>query len=95
MDSLQEETKQSARTMTINVNDKISDLETLLAHQDRQIQELNEVVTSQWAEIESLKKYMQTTKSKMDELEHSVKSRGDSEFQSIADEAAANKPPHY
>jgi SlyX protein len=70
----------------------ISDLETLIAHQDQQIQELNDVVTKQWAEIDVLKKYMLMTKSKIQELEDNL---GPKEGMSLSDEAAANKPPHY
>lgn len=73
-------------------NQEISDLQSLIAHQDKQIQELNDVVTKQWAEIDALKKYMQMTKSKIQELEYSL---GQDKPMSISEEAAANKPPHY
>lgn len=73
----------------------INDLESLIAHQDKQIQELNDVVTKQWQEIDALKKYMQMTKSKIQELENNIGELGAGETISISDEAAANKPPHY
>ncbi|MEZ5902368.1 MAG: SlyX family protein [Alphaproteobacteria bacterium] len=73
-------------------NQEISDLQSLIAHQDKQIQELNDVVTKQWAEIDALKKYMQMTKSKIQELEYSL---GQDKPMSVSEEAAANKPPHY
>lgn len=73
----------------------IDTLQTMVAHQDKQIQELNEVVTKQWAEIDALKKYMQLTKSKIQELEHNMSELGQGEGMSVSDEAAANKPPHY
>lgn len=74
---------------------EIQELQTLTAHQDKQIQELNEIVTRQWAEIDALKKYMQITKSKLQELEHNMSEMGKDEGMSVSDEAAANKPPHY
>lgn len=74
---------------------EIKELQTLTAHQDKQIQELNEIVTRQWAEIDALKKYMQITKSKLQELEHNMSEMGQGENMSVTDEAAANKPPHY
>ena len=74
---------------------EINALEALIAHQDKQIQELNDVVTKQWEEIDALKKYMQLTKSKIQELENNIGELGQGEAMSVTDEAAANKPPHY
>lgn len=74
---------------------KLAELEIILTHQDKQIQELNEVVTRQWGEIDALKKYMQLTKSKIQELEHNLGELSQGEGKSVTDEAAANKPPHY
>ena len=70
---------------------KTVDLESMIAHQDKQIQELNEVVTAQAGEIDSLKKYV---KIKLDKIESNINDAGQ-EAMSVADEAAANKPPHY
>jgi SlyX protein len=78
-----------------NNQNKISDLETLIAHQDKQIQELNEVVTRQWQEIDALKQYVQRTKAKIEELELSIGDLGNEKEMSVTEEAAANKPPHY
>lgn len=74
---------------------EIQDLEALIAHQDKQIQELNDVVTKQWNEIDALKKYMQMTKSKIQEIENNIGELGAGDNMSVMDEAAANKPPHY
>ena len=75
------------------MQDKIDDLEVQLAHQANEITELNEVVTAQGQEIETLKKYI---KIKLDKIENTMnEASGESDFQSISDEAAANKPPHY
>lgn len=78
--------------MTVETDQKIAEMQELLAHQDRQIQELNEVVTKQWNEIDALKKYMQMTKAKINELEDTI---GQNKSMSVTEEAAANKPPHY
>lgn len=81
--------------MTTEIDQKLADLQALSAYQDNQIQELNEVVTKQWGEIDALKKYMQMTKSKLEELENTMSDRGQDDSLSSIDEAAANKPPHY
>lgn len=81
--------------MTGNTDEKLAEMQELLAHQDKQIQELNDVVTRQWDEIDALKKYMQLTKSKIQELEHNMSEIGQGEGMSVSDEAGANKPPHY
>lgn len=81
--------------MTEELESKIAHLEGLMAHQDQQIQELNDVVTRQWQEIDGLKKYLQLTKTKIQELEENIGELGQKDSLSITDEAAANKPPHY
>ena len=77
----------------VNMQDKINNLEEMLAHQANEIAELNEVVTTQGQEIDTLKKYI---KIKLDKIENTMNDLGgEGEFKSISDEAAANKPPHY
>lgn len=77
------------------MSDKISDIETMLAHQDQQIQELNDVVIAQGQEIDALKKYVKAQKSKLQELENNIGELGNSDPISATEEAALNKPPHY
>lgn len=74
------------------INTKINDLESLLAHQERQIQELNDIVTQQAADIEALKKYVKLTKDKLLEIEGQLEPQN---ALSPTEEAQANKPPHY
>lgn len=74
---------------------KLSELEMLIAHQDKKIEELNDVVTQQWQEIDALKTYIKRTKEKIAELENNIGDLGSDKGMSVADEAAANKPPHY
>ena len=78
--------------MSDTTEEKLNDLEILIAHQGREITDLNEVVTTQANEIDTLKKYI---KIKLDKIEHNLQVDNEKEHQSIADEAAANKPPHY
>lgn len=78
--------------MTDKTEQKLMDLETLIAHQDKQIQDLNEIVTAQSGEIDTLKQYI---KIKLDKIENNLQDLGQQDHKSITDEAAANKPPHY
>ena len=71
---------------------KLDDLETLIAHQAHEITELNDVVTQQASEIDTLKKYV---KIKLDKIENTLNDSGDADHQSVSEEAAANRPPHY
>ena len=72
------------------MSDKI---EEALAHQEQQIQDLNDVVTKQWAEIDRLNKTLGRLKDKVEEIE--VTKNEDGEGLSVSEEAALNKPPHY
>jgi SlyX protein len=60
---------------------RIDELEIRLAHQEKTIGELNEVITSQWKKIETLERQLR---------------RLDEELQALDVEAPPNqKPPHY
>lgn len=71
---------------------KLDHIEEILTHQEKQISDLNDMVTSQWSEIDLLKKQLEKTRAKLDVLEETS---GGSEGLSVTDEAALNKPPHY
>ncbi len=74
-------------------NNRIDDLEIMAAHQSKVIADLNEIVAAQGQEIDTLKKYI---KIKLDKIENTMNDTdGEGDFQSVSDEAAANKPPHY
>lgn len=62
---------------------RIADIEMTLAHQEQTITELNDVVTAQWKEIERLKKSLDKTLAKIEQL------------QDGEEIAADQKPPHY
>ena len=70
---------------------KLNHIEETLTHQEQQIHELSDIVTSQWKEIELLKKRMVKMQSKLDIIEDG----GDSESMSITEQAERDKPPHY
>lgn len=74
------------------MQDKLNALEEMIAHQDCQIQDLNDVVTKQWNEIDALKTKLERLGSKMEEIEVASK---DGEGMSVTEEASLNKPPHY
>jgi len=78
--------------MTDQFQSKLDDLEALIAHQAREISDLNDVVVAQANEIDALKKYV---KLKLDKLQNNLQDISETEHKSVNDEAMANKPPHY
>ena len=68
--------------MTTNA-ERIDALEARIAHQDQTIEELNAVVTQQWATIEQLRR-------RLEAMEEQVRSGG-----YIADPSTERPPPHY
>lgn len=83
--------------MTENKDEHLIRLETMLTHQEQQINDLNEVVKSQWREIETLKARLDRTQNKLvalqDDVELAVSKDGKS--MTVTEMAAAEKPPHY
>ena len=77
--------------MAENSTDKI---EAALAHQDRQIQDLSDMVTRQWQEIDALKKYITGLQGKIESLEDTMRT-GEGEPLSVTEQALRDKPPHY
>lgn len=75
------------------VEEKINELEAMVAHQDVQIQDLSEIVTKQWSEIEALKRQLNHTFDKIKSMEDSI-GQGSS-AKSVSEMAASEKPPHY
>ena len=72
--------------------DRLNKIEEMLAHQDRLIEELNDVVSTQMREISGLKNYILQIKDKMDDFAHS----NDGKMPlSPGEQAARDKPPHY
>jgi uncharacterized coiled-coil protein SlyX len=76
------------------VSKKIDRLETLIAHQDRQIQDLSDMLNLQRKEIETLKIRLDRTQKKLVDMEGGG-AEGISENLTPTEQAARDKPPHY
>ncbi len=71
---------------------KIENLEMTMAHQDRQIQDLSDMLIAQGKEIDRLKRHIIKTEQKLEEYMDAAK---EDEGLSSAEIAARDKPPHY
>lgn len=76
-----------------NEND-LQAMQTLLAHHERQIQDLSEIVMRQQKDIDRLRAVLEKTGSKLAALEVSV-SEGQGDKLSVTEQALRDKPPHY
>jgi SlyX protein len=66
-----------------NPDQRIDELEMRIAHQDKAIADLNEVVTSQWKKLEAMERQLRRFGEEL-------------EAQQSSEAPAANqKPPHY
>lgn len=74
-------------------DDKLNDIESTLMHQDRQIQDLNDMVNAQWREIDQLKRRLDLALGKLSALETAAPDPN--RDLSVAEIAALEKPPHY
>ena len=63
---------------------RIADLETHVSHQDKTIEDLNDMITQQWKIIDKLSAHVKGLKSRVDEVEDQAHTG-----------AAENRPPHY
>ncbi len=70
--------------MTTDEN-RLAKLERTISHQERQIQDLSDMVSQQWKEIDRLKKHLSRTEQRLEDLEDPAQGGG------IVDE----RPPHY
>lgn len=67
----------------MTTNQRIDELEMRIAHQDRTIADLNEVITAQWKKLESIERQLRRLSEELEAVE-------------TGDAPAANqKPPHY
>lgn len=73
---------------------KIENLEEALAHQEKQILDLSEMVKAQWDQIDILKARLTKMQGKVEELEENLPG-GDTKGLSVSEQAARDKPPHY
>jgi SlyX protein len=61
---------------------RIEDLETRVAHQERTIAELNDVITAQWRKLEAIEFQLRRLGEEMQTMD-------------VGDGPANQKPPHY
>lgn len=65
----------------MSTDPRLDDLEIRIAHQDKTIADLNEMITAQWKQIETLQRQLQ---------------RLDEEVQALDQgDVPVTKPPHY
>lgn len=69
-------------------DEKITQIQEVLAHQEQEIATLNQMVTRQWDEIDLLKKQIR-------KLHGSLAEVTENQTVSAAEQAARDKPPHY
>lgn len=68
--------------MMSDISERIRDLETRFAHQEKIVAELNEVITAQWRKIELLGRQLMQLNEDMQTMDQSAP-------------AADKPPPHY
>lgn len=78
-----------------STEERLEKLEIMLAYQDQQLQELNEVVIAQGDHIAVLKKRVEKANSKITELELTSGDTKDDSAMTVSEIAARDKPPHY
>jgi SlyX protein len=74
-------------------DERIDKIEMALMHQDEQIQDLSDMISAQWKEIDRLSRLLRKAEAKLSEMAYSGSE--DEGAGSIADMAAEDKPPHY
>lgn len=74
--------------------DRLNHLEETVAHQEKQIRDLSDMVTAQWDQIDLLKARLTKMQGKVQELEDNLPD-AESKGLSISEQAARDKPPHY
>ncbi len=70
-----------------DMNDRINELEIKVAHLEQQLSDLNDMVTNQWKQFDSLGNRL----TKVDARIESLESSSDDSSTNLHDE----KPPHY
>lgn len=55
--------------MTVN-SERLAEIEQTITHQDQQIQDLSDMVSQQWKEIDRLKKNLSHAKQRLENLEN-------------------------
>ena len=66
-----------------NLETRIDELEIRVAHQDKTIADLNDVITAQWKQLEAMERQLRRFGEELEAME------------SMEGPAANQKPPHY
>lgn len=74
---------------------RLTRIESLLAHQEKQIQDLSEMTAQQWIEIDRLKRSLSMTQKQLQDMESSAGQGKTDGAASVSELAALEKPPHY
>ena len=69
-------------------------MQTLLAHHERQIQDLSDIVMEQRRDIDRLRLLLEKTNQKVTDIELAA-TDGQGEGLSVTEQALRDKPPHY
>lgn len=75
-------------------NNPLSHFEEIMAYQEKQIQDLSDMVVMQGRQIEALQKEIGAVRSKIQVLEERAAPE-EKEPLSITEQARRDKPPHY
>lgn len=78
-----------------NVQEKITGLEMLIAHQEQQIADLSDMTGAQWKEIDLLKQQVKYLLGRIRDMESSSAEDKMADATTVTEMAAAEKPPHY
>ncbi len=74
--------------------ERLVKIETLLVHQEQQIQDLSDMLHLQRKDIEGLIRRLERATAKISELEEGS-GVGEDKSLSVTEQAARDKPPHY
>jgi SlyX protein len=75
--------------------ERLDQIEILLAHQEKQIEELSDMTARQWEAIDLLKRRLETVIGRLNDMEISARESKTDGAKSVAEIAAIEKPPHY
>ena len=73
-------------------DEKLEQIEITLAHQDRQIQDMSDMIIAQGKEIDRLKQHIVKTEAKLQDY---IDSANEDSGLTPTEIAARDKPPHY
>ena len=81
--------------MTEKIEKRIEVLESKISYQEHQIEELSDLATAQWKEIEILKRRLQKTHEEIENYIEEARESAGGKSLTPTEQAARDKPPHY